>query len=421
MGDIGGKLSDYRPYIVSWNLTKRCNLLCPHCYIDSTVRLNENNSELSAGEARHVIDELSSLNETLMLVLSGGEPLLRRDICDLVEYASSTGFITVLGSNGVLLTKEKVRFLKEAGLKGVGVSIDSVNPEEHDRFRGLDGAWDLSVSGLRYAKESGIETQMDITLTDRNCHEIDRFIEFGAGLGVKAVNFFFLICTGRAMKSEISTNNYEAALRHVAKRSFKEKRLMVRARCAPHIYRILYEDGYSIPPGTRGCLAGRSYMRIDPEGNITPCPYMDVKVGNIRESPLREIWEESHHLRLLREGDYKGRCGLCEYTEICGGCRARAYVNKRDIMEEDSLCTYTPSGKGKVTIEMKKDSDLKWEEKAKQRIKNVPTFMQNMVVRMIESKAKEGGVDYITSEFIDELKSVGFYHGYKKPYRGGKK
>lgn len=406
-------MSDYKPYIVSWNITKRCNLLCPHCYIDSTARLELNNSELTLDEARLVIDELSYINDRLMLVLSGGEPLLRGDIYDLIEYASSGGFIPVLGSNGILLTREVVRLLKEAGLMGVGVSIDSVNPEEHDRFRGFGGAWELSVSGLRYAREAGIETQIDVTLTDRNYQEIDRFIEFGVGLGVKAINFFFLICTGRAMKTDISTSNYESALRDVAIRTFKEKRLMVRARCAPHIYRVLYEDGYSIPPGTRGCLAGRSYMRIDPEGNVTPCPYMPVNVGNVRESSLGKIWEESPYLRLLREGNYKGRCGSCEYTEICGGCRARALVDRKDIMDEDSLCGYIPEGKGKVTIEMKETSDLMWDERAKERIKNVPTFMRNMIVRMIESKAREKGIDTITSEFIDELKKVGYSHGYK--------
>lgn len=413
-------MSDFKPYIVSWNVTKRCNLLCPHCYIDAGARICEDNSELTTEEGMLVIDELSCVNDRMMLVLSGGEPLLRRDIYDLIEYASSGGFIPVLGSNGVLLTRESVRLLKEAGLKGVGVSIDSVNPDEHDRFRGLDGAWELSVSGLRYAKEAGLETQIDVTLTDRNWEEIDRFIEFGAGLGVKAINFFFLICTGRAMKTDISTNNYENALTHIAKRAFHEKRLIVRARCAPHIYRILYEDGYSIPPGTRGCLAGRSYMRIDPEGNITPCPYMPVKIGNMRESSLTEIWEDSTYLKLLREGDYKGRCGSCEYIEICGGCRARAFVDKKDIMEEDSLCSYIPRGRQKVTIEMKRDSDLQWEEKAKERIRNVPTFMQNMIIRMIEAKAKERNINTITSEFIDELKKVGYSHGYKKNHRGGR-
>jgi radical SAM protein with 4Fe4S-binding SPASM domain len=407
-------MSDYKPYIVSWNMTKKCNLLCPHCYIDSTARLEQNNSELSTEEARLVIDELSYINDRLMLVLSGGEPLLRDDIYEIVEYASSGGFIPVLGSNGMLLTKESIRLLKKAGLRGVGVSIDSVNPDEHDRFRGVDGAWDLSVSGLRYAREAGIETQIDATLTDRNYQEIDRFIEFGVGLGVKAINFFFLICTGRAIKTDISTNNYESALRQVANSTFKEKRLMVRARCAPHIYRILYDDGYSIAPGTRGCLAGRSYMRIDPEGNVTPCPYMYVIAGNIRESSLSEIWEGSSYLKLLREGNYRGRCGSCEYTEICGGCRARALVDKKDMMEEDSLCRYIPEGKGKVSIEMKELSDLKWDEKAKERIKNVPTFMQGMIVRVVESKAMERGINIITSEFIEELKKAGYSHGDKK-------
>lgn len=407
-------MSDYKPYIVSWNVTKRCNLLCPHCYIDSTQRLEQDNSELTTEEARLVIDELSYINDRLMLVLSGGEPLLRGDIYEIIEYASSGGFIPVLGTNGVLLTRDIVRLLKEAGLRGVGVSIDSVNPQDHDRFRGFDGAWELSVSGLRYARGAGIETQIDVTLTDRNYQEIDRFIEFGVGLGVKAINFFFLICTGRAMKTDISTGNYELALSHVASRTFKEKRLMVRARCAPHIYRVLYEDGYSIPSGTRGCLAGRSYMRIDPEGNVTPCPYMPVVAGNIRESSLSDIWNESPSLRLLREGSYKGRCGYCEYTEICGGCRARALVNSGDMMNEDSLCGYIPEGKGKVTIEMKETSDLLWDERAKERIKNVPSFMQNMIVRMIESKARERGIYTITSEFINELKKVGYSHGYKK-------
>jgi len=409
-------MSEFRPYIVSWNLTRKCNLLCPHCYIDSVAGVDANDSELTTDEARLVIDELSRINERLMLVLSGGEPLLRRDIYEIVGYAASEGFIPVLGSNGVLLTRDNVRLLKDAGLKGAGISIDSVKPAEHDRFRGFDGAWDLSVSGLRYAREAGIETQIDVTLTDRNWQEIDRFIEFGVALGVKAVNFFFLVCTGRAMKTDITTSNYELALRHLA-RAFSERRLMVRARCAPHIYRLLYEDGFSIPPGTRGCLAGRSYMRIDPEGNITPCPYMPLKIGNIRKASLSSIWEDSPALRLMREGNYKGRCSSCEYTEICGGCRARALIDRGDIMEEDSLCGYMPSGKGRVTFEIKRESDIEWEERAKERIRNIPAFMQGMIVRMIESRAKERGLGMITSEFIDELKKAGHFHGYKKHHR----
>ncbi len=419
-------MSEYRPYLVSWNLTKRCNLLCPHCYIESvnshkgnrasgvgsqespSSELRTLNSELSREEARFVIDELSYLNAQLMLILSGGEPMLRDDIFDIVEYASQAGFITVLGSNGTLLTRENLRMLKDAGLKGLGVSIDSINRSYHDSFRGLDGAWELSMSALRSAKEVGIEIQMDVTLTDHNWKWIDDFVEIGVRLGARAVNFFFLVCTGRAMRTDISTKNYDAAIRHIVKISVKERRLMIKAKCAPHIYRFLYEEGYSIPEGTRGCLAGINYMRIDPEGNITPCPYMPVTVGNIKEKSLTSIWEDSPYLKLLRGGAYKGRCGICEYIEICGGCRARALTVKGNFMEEDPFCNYNPEGGERVVLKKIFRGQLQWTDEAKERIKKVPFFMQGIITKIIEAKAEERGMNLITSELIDELKERGY-------------
>ena len=399
-----GALED-KPYIVSWNLTKRCNLLCPHCYIEA---LNAPAPELSESEAQFVIDELSYLNSKLMLVLSGGEPMLRRDIFDLVEYASQAGFIVVLGSNGTLLTAENLRLLKDAGLRGMGISIDSTIDASHDSFRGLQGAHELSISALKIGREMGIETQLDVTLTDKNWKEVDDFIELGVELGAKAVNFFFLVCTGRAMRTDISTDNYDRAIAYIAQKSSRERRLMVRARCAPHVYRILYQEGFPVPGGTKGCLAGRSYMRIDPEGNVTPCPYMPVSIGNIKERSLASIWEDSPVLRQLRSGAYKGRCGACEFGEICGGCRARALVRKDDLMEEDPLCTYEPTGKTAVTLGDAFTSDLLWDERAKERMKKIPVFMRGMITRVIEKKAQERGVTMITSEFIDEIKTQGY-------------
>jgi radical SAM protein with 4Fe4S-binding SPASM domain len=394
-----------RPYIVSWNLTKRCNLSCPHCYIEA---LNAPSTELTNSEAKFVIDELSYLNSRLMLVLSGGEPMLRSDIFDTVEYASQAGFITVLGSNGTLLTAENLRLLKEAGLKGVGISVDSTVPGSHDSFRGLSGAWELSVNALRAALETGLETQMDVTLTDKNWNEIDGFVELGVALGARAVNFFFLVCTGRAMSTDIATKNYDPAIAHIARLSSKERRLMVRARCAPHVYRILHRDGLPVSEGTRGCLAGRSYMRIDPEGNVTPCPYMPLSIGNVKETSLTSIWENSPVLQQLRQGAYKGRCGVCEYGELCGGCRARALVKNDDLMDEDALCSYEPSGGGAIRLDDTLKTDFMWEEKARERIKKIPIFMRGMITRVIEARAREKGVSTITSEFIDEIKEKGY-------------
>jgi radical SAM protein with 4Fe4S-binding SPASM domain len=399
-------MSEYRPYIVSWNLTKRCNLLCPHCYIDSS-RLQTPGSELSRIDAQAVLGELFNLNPNMMLVLSGGEPMMREDIFSIVEGASSAGFIAVIGSNGTLLTEENIAILKKIGLKGLGVSIDSINPEYHDSFRGMKGAWELSVNALRCAKEAGIETQLDITLTDANYREIDGMIEFAIRLGAKAVNFFFLVCTGRAMKTDISTDNYDEAIRNIAKKSLNERRIMVRARCAPHIYRILYDDGFPIYEGARGCLAGRQYMRIDPQGNITPCPYMPLSIGNIKDKPLVELWEGSEYMKLLRSGSYSGRCGVCEYTDICGGCRARALVVNHDLMGEDTLCAYNPAGDKKISLKEAFKGSLEWTDEAKDRIKKVPFFMQGVVTRIIEAKAQERGVSLISSDLIDELKQNG--------------
>jgi radical SAM protein with 4Fe4S-binding SPASM domain len=379
-------------------------------------KLQTLDSELTTEEARFLIDELSYLNSVLLLVLSGGEPLLREDILDIVEYASQAGFITVLGSNGTLLTRETLKSLKEAGLRGVGISIDSTIPSNHDSFRGFNGAWELSINALRFAGDLGIETQMDVTLTDRNIHEIENFVELGASLSVKAVNFFFLVCTGRAMKTDITGYNYESTLKKITQLIKMEKRLMIRARCTPHIYRLLYEEGFKISQGTRGCLAGRHYMRIDPEGNVTPCPYMPFILGNIKKSSLTDIWENSTYLRQMREERYKGKCGVCEYVEICGGCRARALIEKRDFMEEDPLCSYEPKDGERISLSNDFKTELIWEDKAKERIKRVPVFMKKMVIRMIETKAREKGISLITSEFIDEVKYRG-YPSIHKDYR----
>ncbi len=397
MGDL-----ENRPYIVSWNLTKRCNLLCPHCYIDSTV---DSSNELSTEESVLLIDELSYLNHDLMLVLSGGEPMLRPDILEIVSYANEGGFITVMGSNGTLLDRHSIIALKDAGLKGIGISIDSVKREKHDGFRGLNGAWDASVDALRYAADAGIETQIDTTLTDTNAEEIEEFIEFAVALRAKAINFFFLVCTGRAMRTDISTETYEKALKRIMHLYRTEKRVMVRVRCAPHIYKMIYESGSHLYKGSRGCLAGRQYMRIDPEGNITPCPYMDLSVGNIKERSLIDIWENSDKLNLLRLSNYAGRCGICGYREICGGCRARAFVETGDLLGDDSLCSYNPVRGAVITPEDGFDGTLSWDPDAAERVRKIPAFMRGKIVRMLEAKASERGIETITSEFIDKYKS----------------
>ncbi|MCI4625894.1 MAG: radical SAM protein [Candidatus Magnetoovum sp. WYHC-5] len=392
---------EHKPYVVSWNLTKGCNLTCPHCYMDAGTATKD---DLTTAEVFSVIDSIGEVNSRAMLILTGGEPMLRKDIEQIVEYADKKGMITVMGSNGSLFNKDNLKRLKECGLKGLGISIDSVNADAHDAFRGMSGLWDKAVENLRYAKGLAFETQMDVTITDMNVDEIEEFVALGVELGVRAVNFFFLVCVGRAMKSDISVDNYDRALNKIAELYMSEDRLMVRARCAPHYYRILHEKKAHIPSGSRGCLAWRSYFRIDPKGNVTPCPYMEYSVGNVRQMSVKELWGIASDVAMLRTDSYKGRCGECEYTQICGGCRARSLVEKNDLMDEDSLCSYMPMGNARVVLDEDFERQLQWEEKAKARINRVPAFMRSIVVRAAESKAKRLGISVITESFIDEMK-----------------
>lgn len=334
--DVLGK----QAHVVFWNLTKRCNLSCPHCAVGSAAESTDGSSqaELSCREARFVIDELSYLNKKLTLVLSGGEPMLREDICDIVESASQAGFTTVLDSNGTLLSRRTLLSLKDAGLRGVGVTISALDPVYHDAFTGLKGAWERAVSALREAREIGLETIMEVSVTEENWIGIRGFVDIAAVLGAASADFFFLACPGAGMKTAISTASGDQALRLIAEISTTEKRLRVRARCVPHITRIFQESGRPLPPGATGCMAGRQYIRIDAVGNVTPCPFMSLRLGNVREISLSEIWENSPWLGLIRDAVYTGRCGDCSYADICGGCRARALAIGGVLMGEDSIC-----------------------------------------------------------------------------------
>jgi radical SAM protein with 4Fe4S-binding SPASM domain len=370
--------------------------------------------ELSTEEIKGTLDKLAALNNNLMLILTGGEPMLRPDIFQIISHAASLGFLTVLGTNGTLLDSDSIDALKRAGLKGMGVSVDSPEPDHHDIFRGFSGAWELAVSALKTARAAGIETQLDVTLTDDNIEGIDRFIELGVSLKARAVNFFFLVCTGRAMETAISTTGYDSAIALIAARSMSEKRLMVRARCAPHVNKSLYEAGHNVSASTRGCLAARSYMRIDPTGNVTPCPYMPMTLGNVRQRGIDDIWSASAELQSMRGADYGGRCGRCEFKEVCGGCRARALARRGDFMAEDDLCTYNPDGTRSLTFGRDNASDpvdniatLQWDDDAKARIERVPLFMKKVVVAIVEKKARERGITLIDTAFIDEVKAFG--------------
>lgn len=351
------KSEKYVPLVVSWNLTRKCNLKCPHCYINATTE--ELKNELTTEESRNLIDQICEVSRPL-LILSGGEPLLRPDVYELVHYGASKGLKMGLGSNGSLIDATAAKRLKDAGIETVSISLDSHIPEQHDEFRGVVGSWKKSVGAIKALQENGVLVQVNTTLTQQNYDQIDDIMSLAENLGVENFHLFFLVPTGRGVKmTDISPAKYENMIKTTFARVAKHK-LNVRPSCAPQFMRIAKDMGLDMSRWIRGCLAGLYYCRVYPNGDITPCPYLPIKLGNIREKSFKEIWFNSDMFKTLRNFDaLKGKCGICEHRAICGGCRARAYglssdfidycgdlrepaELKGDYLTEDPWCVYEP-------------------------------------------------------------------------------
>ena len=204
---------DYKPYAISWNTTYRCNLRCSHCYLDTNALTNQSAIELSTQEGYKLIDQMAELNPNLLLILTGGEPLLRKDIYDLSSYASQKGMMVVLGTNGNMIDDDIARKLKESGVTGIGISLDSIVPGRHDTFRGIPGARDDTLNGIEACRRQGIEFQIQTTVTKENFNEIPNIIEFSYNLGARVFNLFFLVCTGKGQDlTDITPQQYDQAL-----------------------------------------------------------------------------------------------------------------------------------------------------------------------------------------------------------------
>lgn len=327
--------------IISWNTTNQCNLYCDHCYRDAGIK---NQDELSTAEGKKLLDEIAQAGFKIM-IFSGGEPLMREDICELVSYASSLGLRPVLGTNGTLLDLKTVERLKKAGVLAVGISLDSMTKDHHDQLRRYPGAWEQAVRGMRVCCEVGLPFQVNTTIFNWNYKEVLRITDMAVKMGAIAHHFFFLVPTGRAVRIEaetISAREYEILLRKILQKQC-EVEIELKPTCAPQFMRIAKQMGLHLRFG-RGCLAGISYCIVNPRGIVQPCAYLNIPVGNVREVSFSSIWKESSIFKMLRTRDYQGKCGTCSYQEVCGGCRARAYVDHGNYMDEDSWCLHGRSG-----------------------------------------------------------------------------
>jgi len=449
-----GSTAPYTAYSVSWNLTQRCNLECSHCYMSAFAGA-DTRGELSTHECRRVMDEIALVNPNVFLILTGGEPLLRKDIWDIAAYAAEKRFTTVLGTNGVLLREREAKAMRAHGVLGASISLDSIDRAKHDGFRRLPGSWDGAVRATRVLTDAGLDFSLHMSVTDWNVGEVPAMIDLARELGAKVLNFFFLVRTGRGRDlTDIDPAAYERLLTYLARvqgvgggpPSFVrtllgvgERRpaqgaeafedpwstpvgrsdgLLIRAKCAPHFRRVLYEMNPSSPLlrnyAHGSCPAGKYYCRITPEGDVTPCPYMPVTAGNLRERSFADLWRAAPVFDDLRDPKLGGRCGACEFAKICGGCRCRAYATHGDYLAEDPACGYQPGAHGGTLIDLPAsltfglpvDYELVWDEDARARLQAIPSFARGMVIKAVEAYARGRGATTITKELLADVRST---------------
>ena len=339
--------------VVMWNLTRRCNLACKHCYMDASQKMDD---ELSLEEGVRVVDDLARMKIPI-LILTGGEPLMSHNFFPLAFHAQKAGLRTVISTNGTLITPEVAGLLAEAGIRYVGVSLDSVLPARHDDFRGVPGAFDRALQGLRNARDAGLKTGLRITLTKDNWQDVPALLNLAIEENIPRFCLYHLVPTGRGAgisDKDVSSEQRRSVIRLLAEAAveLKDKNIEILTTDSPmdgaYLLEILKDDPRKdyvrrLLTNAGGCSAGAKVANISYKGDVHPCHFMpQVVVGNVRERSFQDIWIDHPTPELLalrtNKSNLKGACGSCDYRELCGGCRQKAYYYNGDLMAEDPTC-----------------------------------------------------------------------------------
>lgn len=333
-------MTDHHLRVLFWETTAACNLRCRHCR-RGEARATAAPGELTIGEAVEFIRGVASWCRPL-LVLSGGEPLTRGDIVELAACASECGMPVALATNGTMVDAGTAAALKKAGVRRVSVSLDGLSPGTHNRVRGVAGAFEEALRGLRTLIGAGLSTQVNMTICRGNRGEIAGMFRLAAAEGACAVHLFVLVPVGcgldlakdEALSPAEGRELFEWFHAHAG--SFG---LEARLTCAPQYARYASSQGPARNIAGSGCLCGRSVCFVSHGGEVFPCGYLPVSAGNVRASGLRPIWETSALFRELRDpGKLGAPCGACMSRELCGGCRARAYTETGDYLAGEANC-----------------------------------------------------------------------------------
>ncbi len=388
-----------KPRLIFWEVTKGCNLRCVHCRATATELMSP--TDLPTEKAKNIIDQIAAFANPI-LVLSGGEPLYRRDIFELASYATAKGIRVALATNGTLVDKGIAKKIVDAGVKRVSISLDGADAKTHDSFRGIPGAFDNALQGLKNLRELGMGVQINMTVARHNAHHLPAVLELARSIGADALHTCLLVPVGCGVeiadREMVPPEEYERMLNWFYDKSL-EGDIELKATCAPHYFRVVrqrraqerreaermpvnvagigptdalmpggtgvvinknvaghpgripkgHHTGHpgSVPDGmnamTKGCLAGTGVCFISHEGEVFPCGYLPMKSGDLRTQSFADIWNNSEVFEQLRDtGNLKGKCGCCEFRNVCMGCRARAYAATGDMLDEEPFCVYQP-------------------------------------------------------------------------------
>ncbi len=355
-------------HLIAWEITRSCNLYCAHCRASAVSGPYE--GELTTDECYRVIDSILEVGKPI-IILTGGEPLVRPDVFHLAKYAAGKGLRVVMGSNGTIIDDQTAANMKDVPIARLGVSLDFPTPQLQDKFRGKEGAFETALAGIASARKAGIPVQINSTVTRMNVSYLNDLVALALKVGAAAFHPFLLVPTGRGKgleAVELSPEEYEKTLNWIYDKQLElGDRLFFKPTDAPHYLRVVRQrqkqnpqaempaptrTGHPGHPGghnaansiTRGCLAGTGFGFISHRGSVQGCGYLNVEAGNVREQSFSRIWADSPVFNNLRDLSLvKGKCGACEYKRICGGCRARAYEKTGDYLESEPYCIYQPA------------------------------------------------------------------------------
>lgn len=350
---------DQAPFVIAWELTRACAYACAHCRADAQPRRHP--EELGLDEAKSLVEDLAGFGNRPILVLTGGDPLMRRDVFEIAAHATSKGLRVALTPTATALTThDRMVKARKAGVRRVAFSLDAPEAALHDRFRGFSGSFKRTLEGIEAARAAGLSIQVNTTICTLNANVIERMVPLLSELGAVQWSVFFLVPTGRGRHlTMLSAEGHERLIGWLD-RSADELPFDLKITAAPQHRRIAMQRtgggelagaGYRFTDGLRrpakGVNDGRGFMFISHRGEVMPSGFLPLSAGSVRERSAVELYRDSSLFRELRNpAALGGRCGRCEFREVCGGSRARAYAVSGDHLSEDPSCPYRPSSTG---------------------------------------------------------------------------